>query len=98
MKANGGYTHVRVWKSTPWFYPKPTGDPGRDRNARTVQFATFLLALAVSAVLILNVFKAKPSTETPILIFAVTGLVAAMITNRAGHWKWGREPPSWRCC
>ena len=37
------------WKSRSWFYPKPSGDPGRDRNARTVQIACFLLAFAVSA-------------------------------------------------
>jgi Amidohydrolase len=76
------------WKSRSWFYPKPTGDPGRDRNARTVQFACFLLAFAVSAVAILNVISGKPSAETPILVFAVAGLVAAMVTNRAGSWEW----------
>ena len=38
------------WKLSSWFYPKQTGDPGRDRNARTVQFACFLLAFAVSTV------------------------------------------------
>ena len=76
------------WKSRSWFYPKPTGDPGRDRNARTVQFACFLLAFAVSAVAILNVISGKPSAETPILGFAVAVLVAAMVTNRSGNWKW----------
>jgi PAS domain S-box-containing protein len=75
-------------KSSSWFYPKPTGDPGRDRNARTVQFACFLLAFAVSAVAILNVISREPSAETPALIFAVAGLVAAMIMNHAGSWKW----------
>ena len=76
------------WKSRSWFYPKPTGDPGRDRNARTVQFACFLLALALSAVAILNVISGEPSAETPILVFAVAALVAAMATNRAGNWEW----------
>ena len=76
------------WKSRSWLYPKPTGDPGRDRNARTVQIACFLLAFAVSAVAILNVISGEPSAETPILIFAVAGLVAAMVTNRAGSWEW----------
>ena len=42
-------------KSSSWFYPKSTGDPGRDRNARTLQFSCFLLAFAVGAVAILNV-------------------------------------------
>jgi PAS domain S-box-containing protein len=76
------------WKPRSWFYPKPTGDPGRDRNARTVQFACFLLAFAVSAVAISDVIGRKPSPETPILVFAVAVLVAAMVTNRAGNWKW----------
>ena len=76
------------WKSRSWFYPKPTGDPGRDRNARTVQFACFLLAFAVSALAILNVVSREPSAETPILVFAAAGLVAAMVTNRAGNWEW----------
>ena len=76
------------WKSRSWFYPKPTGDPGRDRNARTVQFACFLLAFAASTVAILNVISREPSAETPILIFVVAGLVVAMVTNRAGSWEW----------
>jgi two-component system cell cycle sensor histidine kinase/response regulator CckA len=70
-----------------WFYPKPTGDPGHDRNARTVQFACFLLAFAVSTVVILNVI-ARELTETPLLVFTAAGLVAAMIMNRTGRWEW----------
>jgi PAS domain S-box-containing protein len=73
--------------SSSWFYPKPTGDPGHDRNARTVQFACLLLASAVSTVAILNVIYREPE-ETPLLLFAVAGLFAAMIMNRAGRWKW----------
>jgi len=60
--------------SSSWFYPRPTGDPGRDRNARTVQFACFLLASAVSTVAILNVIYREPE-EMP-LLFAVAGLFA----------------------
>jgi hypothetical protein len=37
-----------------WFYPEPTGDVGRDRNARTLQFTCFLLAFAVGAVLLVS--------------------------------------------
>ena len=29
-----------------WFYPEPTGDVGRDRNARTLQFTCLLYAFA----------------------------------------------------
>jgi PAS domain S-box-containing protein len=36
----------------------------------------------------LNVISGEPSAETPILVFAVAGLVAAMVTNRAGSWEW----------
>jgi hypothetical protein len=78
------------WKSSSWFYPKPTGDPGRDRNARTVQFACFLLASAVSTVAILNIIAREP-LETPLLAFAVAGLVAAMVMNRAGRWDWAAQ-------
>lgn len=74
-------------ESAPWFYPKQTGDPGRDRNARTVQFACFLLASAASIVAILDVVAGEPG-ETPLLGFGVAGLAAAMIMNRAGRWQW----------
>lgn len=77
-----------VWKSKSWFYPKPTGDPGRDRNARTVQIACLLLALAGSALAILNVVSGEPSAETPILVFTVVVLVGAMVANRGGSWEW----------
>ena len=76
------------WTSRSWFYPKPTGDPGRDRNARTVQFACFLLASAVSAIAILDVISGEWSAETPILICAVPSLGAAMVMSRAGNWEW----------
>jgi len=75
------------WRLSSWFYPKATGDPGADRNALTVQFACFLLAFAVSLVAILNVIAGE-SEETPLLVFAVAGLVSAMIMNRAGRWEW----------
>jgi PAS domain S-box-containing protein len=76
------------WKPRSWFYPKPTGDPGRDRNAHTVQFACLLLAFAVSVTAILNALSRHPPAETPILVLAGAGLVAAMVTNRAGNWAW----------
>ena len=75
-------------KRPSWFYPKPTGDLGRDRNAGTVQFACFLLTFAVSAVAVLNGIAREPWEETPLLLFAVAGLVAATIINRAGMWEW----------
>ena len=72
------------YKSNSRFYPEPTGDPGRDRNARTVQFASLLLAAAVSLIATLNVIAHEPK-EMPFLAFAVAGLVAAMVINRASH-------------
>jgi hypothetical protein len=80
-----------------WFYPKPTGDPGHDRNARTVQFACFLLAFAVSTVVILNLI-ARELAETPLLVFAAAGLVAAMIMNRRGGGSGRLERLFWPCC
>jgi hypothetical protein len=73
------------WSS--WFYPLSTGDPGRDRNAQTLQFSCFLLTFAVSAVAILNLISHEPQ-ETPMLAFAVAGLVAVAVMNRAGRPDW----------
>jgi PAS domain S-box-containing protein len=69
-----------------WFYPKPTGDPGHDRNARTVQFACILLASALSVVAIANDI-ASERRETLLVVLAVAGLVAAMFVNRLRSWK-----------
>jgi PAS domain S-box-containing protein len=76
-----------AWKLASRFYPKTTGDPGHDRNARTVQFACFLLAATVSAIALLNVITREPGA-TRVLAFAVAGLFAAIIMNRAGRWQW----------
>jgi hypothetical protein len=56
-------------KPSSWFYPKPTGDPGRDRNARTLQFSCFLLALAVGAVLFVSALG-REWQQTPLPVFA----------------------------
>ncbi len=74
------------WKSR--FYPKPTGDPGRDRNARTVQFACVLLAFVAGQTAGLNVIGGDLSGETAVLIFSVAALALAMVMNRRGHWEW----------
>ena len=71
-------------KSSSWFYPKATGDPGRDRNAQTLQFACVLLASAIGLLAALN-----PQTRsTPQFLFAAAGLVAAAAVNRAGRPEW----------
>jgi PAS domain S-box-containing protein len=74
-------------KSPSWFYPKPTGDPGRDRNARTLQFACFLLALTVGTVAVLNTLSHE-TQQTAMLVLAAVGLVAAAVVNRAGKTAW----------
>ena len=75
------------YKSNSPFYPRPTGDPGRDRNARTLQFSSLLLASAVSLIATLDLIF-HDLKETPFLAFAVAGLIAAMVINRAGKWEW----------
>ena len=87
MRQNWRSTRSCRWKSAVWYCPKRTGDPGRDRHARTVQFACLVLASAVCTLGILNII-AREHGETSLLVFAVAGLVAAMVMNRAGRWEW----------
>ena len=75
------------WKLRSWFYPKPTGDPGRDRNARTLQFSCFLLALSVGALLLLSAID-REWQETSLEFFAMAGFIAAAVINRAGRSDW----------
>lgn len=75
-------------KLSSWFYIESTGDPGRDRNAQTLQFSCLLLAVAVLTVVILNVIF-HGNRETPLLLFAATGLLAAVAMTRAGRSDWG---------
>jgi PAS domain S-box-containing protein len=74
-------------KSSSWFYPNSTGDPCHDRNARTLQFSCFLLALGVSAVLIVSAIG-REWEEAPLMGFALAGFVAAALMNRAGRSDW----------
>jgi PAS domain S-box-containing protein len=75
------------YKSDSRFYPKATGDPGRDRNARTVQFSSLLLASTLSLIAASDLIS-HDLREMPFQIFAVVCLVAAMVINRAGKWEW----------
>ena len=74
-------------QSSSWFYPKSTGDPGRDRNARSLQFSRLLLAFSIAMVATLNIIIEGPK-ETPLLGFAFAGLVCAAAMNRAGRSDW----------
>ena len=69
-----------------WLYPKPTGDPGRDRNARTLQFTCVLFAFSSAMLSVLNSIG-QDWPELPILGMSEAGLVAATVMNRAGMWK-----------
>jgi two-component system, cell cycle sensor histidine kinase and response regulator CckA len=69
-----------------WFYPQPTGDPGRDRNAQTLQFTCLLFTVAIALIAILNALE-RDWVEFPVSCMSVAGLVAAMVMNRAGMWK-----------
>jgi len=73
-------------KSSSWLYPAPTGDPGRDRNARTLQFTCVLFAFASAMLSVLNAIG-QDWTEWPILGMSGAGLVAATAMNRAGMWR-----------
>jgi PAS domain S-box-containing protein len=67
-------------------YPKPTGDPGRDRNAQTLQISCFLLALVVGFITILDIAEHAP--QTPLLLITTAALIGAALTNRAGRSDW----------
>jgi two-component system cell cycle sensor histidine kinase/response regulator CckA len=74
-------------KTPSWFYPNSTGDPGRDCNARTLQFSCFLLAFALGVAAMFDAIQQDPY-ETPLLVFAAAALVAASFMNRAGRLVW----------
>ena len=69
------------------FYPEPTGDPGHDRHARTLQFACLLLTMLVGTFAALDLIEWDPGV-LPIFGMALTGLVVALVMNRRGAWKW----------
>jgi PAS domain S-box-containing protein len=74
------------YRSDSRFYPRATGDPGQDRNGRTVQFSSLLFASVIALMAALDALSG--SRETPTLALALLGLVAAMAINRAGKWEW----------
>ena len=68
-------------------YPKRTGDVGRDRNARTLQFACFLFAIGIGIVVALDAISREPVATLTVSV-ALAGLVAAAVINRAGRPTW----------
>src|SRR5581483_7073957 len=70
-----------------WFYPSPTGDRGRDRNARTLQFTCLILLIALAVAVVFNLFSREPtSAQTVGAVFVALCLAAAL--NRAGKVTW----------
>lgn len=70
-----------------WSYPKPTGDPGRDRNAQTLQFTSLLFAVAFGIIAALDLIDQEWEL-LPILGLAMAGFVAAAVLNGAGRSEW----------
>ena len=70
-------------KSFSRFYPKRTGDPGRDRNAQTLQFACLLFAIAIGIAVAWDVISREP-IPIPLVSAALGGLCAAAVLNHAG--------------
>ena len=70
-----------------WLYPTPTGDPGRDRNARTLQFAILILGSSILLTLIVNLLTGD-HREAYLLGVPVAGLIAAAAVNRSGDSRW----------
>jgi hypothetical protein len=69
------------------FYPNPTGDLGRDRNAKTVQITCFLFALTIGIMAAVDTLL-REWELLPILDTAVVSLVVATVMNRAGTSTW----------
>jgi hypothetical protein len=71
---------------SPWYYPEPTGDRGRDRNARTLQFSCLLFASALAAIAVLDMVAGE---RVPLpIVLAAAGLFGAAAMNRAGRSVW----------
>jgi PAS domain S-box-containing protein len=70
-----------------WLYPKPTGDPGRDRNIRTIQFTCLLFSVALGITAALDLI-AQEWELLPLLVMAVVGFGAAAVMNRTGRSAW----------
>lgn len=75
-------------ESSSWLYPRPTGDLGRDRIARTVQFACLVLSAAVGALAIANLISHEARDTNVVFFCAVGALLLAAVVNRSGEGKW----------
>jgi len=78
---------MRGWNASSWFYPQSTGDPGRDRNARTLQFTCLLFAVVIGVGAALDLI-AHEWEAIPTLTMAAIGFLAAAVLNRTGRAVW----------
>jgi hypothetical protein len=62
-----------------WFYPEPTGDVGRDRNARTLQITCLLFAFAIALVAVLDTIARRAGR------IANTGYGGGRLSCGGGH-------------
>ena len=75
------------WKSSLSLYPRPIGDPGRDRNARSLQHACFLGIAALATVGLLTLLS-QDHGQLPATALSLLLLAGAAALNRAGKWQW----------
>src|SRR5215475_13430100 len=73
-------------ETSSWLYPTPTGDLGRDRIARTIQFACLLLSVVIGTLTISNLIS-HPDTNV-VFLGAAGALLLTAVMNRLGHGKW----------
>ena len=73
--------------SSSWIYPAATGDPGRDRNARSLQFAFLLAVVGIASLMVIDGIRGYRG-DLPVMASAAVGLLAAAAINRLGKWEW----------
>jgi two-component system, cell cycle sensor histidine kinase and response regulator CckA len=75
-------------ETSSWLYPTPTGDLGRDRNARTLHFACLLLSATFGTLAISNLISHEAPDETIVFLGAASALLLTAALNRLGKERW----------
>src|ERR1017187_523728 len=72
--------------SAAWWYPRPTGDPGRDRHARSIHFGCMGLSIAFALVLVQSALRhgelLLPEISAELMV------LGALVLNHLGKWVW----------
>ena len=72
--------------SAAWWYPRPTGDPGRDRHARSIHFGCMVLSIAFALVLVQSALRhgelLLPEISAELMV------LGALVLNHLGKWVW----------